>query len=87
NPSSRYDAGGSAGIINIILKKNKKAGFSGQLRVVGGIPNETRISPSLNYKSNKINLFATYGLRLSDYVGLYTMQQATGLLTQPVYLN
>lgn len=79
NPSSRFDAGGSAGIINIILKKNKKAGFSGQLRLVGGIPNETRISPSLNYKSDKLNLFATYGIRLSDYVGLYTMKQSTRL--------
>ncbi|WP_172277972.1 outer membrane beta-barrel family protein [Chryseobacterium sp. LAM-KRS1] len=79
NPSSRFDAAGSAGIINIILKKNKKAGVSGQLRVVGGIPNETRISPSLNFKSNKLNLFATYGLRLSDYVGVYTMQQSSGL--------
>ncbi len=87
NPSSRFDAAGSAGIINIILKKNKKVGFSGQLRLVGGIPNETRISPSLNYKSNKINLFATYGIRLSDYVGLYTMQQSTRLSGNPVYLN
>jgi len=87
NPSSRFDAGGSAGIINIILKKNKKAGFSGQLRLVGGIPNETRISPSLNYKSDKLNLFATYGIRLSDYVGLYTMKQSTGLSGTPADLN
>lgn len=87
NPSSRFDAAGSAGIINIILKKNKKGGFSGQLRLVGGIPNETRVSPSLNYKSNKLNLFATYGLRLSDYVGLYKMNQSTGLSGTPVYLN
>lgn len=87
NPSSRFDAAGSAGIINIILKKNKKGGFSGQLRLVGGIPNETRVSPSLNYKSNKINLFATFGLRLSDYVGLYTMRQSTGLSETPVYLD
>lgn len=87
NPSSRFDAAGSAGIINIILKKNKKAGFSGQIRLVGGSPNETRVTPSLNYKSNKLNLFATYGLRLSDYVGLYTMEQSTGLSSTPVYLN
>lgn len=87
NPSSRFDAAGSAGIINIILKKNKKAGFSGQIRLVGGSPNETRMTPSLNYKSNKLNLFATYGLRLSDYVGLYTMEQSTGLSSTPVYLN
>lgn len=75
NPSSRYDAAGSAGIINIILKKNKKIGINGQLRLVGGIPNETRITPSLNFKSNKINLFSTFGLRLSDYVGLYRTKQ------------
>ncbi|KFE97014.1 outer membrane beta-barrel family protein [Chryseobacterium luteum] len=87
NPSSQFDAAGSAGIINIILKKNKKGGFSGQLRLVGGIPDETRISPSLNYKSDRINLFATYGIRLSDYVGLYTMKQSTGLSGVPVYLN
>ncbi|SFN05681.1 Outer membrane receptor proteins, mostly Fe transport [Chryseobacterium oleae] len=87
NPSSRFDAAGSAGIINIILKKNKKGGFSGQLRLVGGIPNETRISPSLNYKSDRLNLFATYGIRLSDYVGLYTMKQSTGLSGERVDLN
>ncbi|PQA97777.1 TonB-dependent receptor [Chryseobacterium shigense] len=87
NPSSRFDAAGSAGIINIILKKNKKGGFSGQLRLVGGIPNETRISPSLNYKSDRLNLFATYGIRLSDYVGLYTMKQSTGLSGTPVNLD
>jgi len=75
NPSSRYDAAGAAGIINIILKKNKKIGINGQLRLVGGIPNETRIMPSLNFKSNKINLFSTLGLRLSDYVGLYRTKQ------------
>lgn len=76
NPSSRYDATGSAGIINIILKKNKTAGFNGQLRLVGGIPNETRITPSINYKSEKLNVFSTVGIRLSDYVGLYTTDQS-----------
>ncbi len=75
NPSSKYDASGSAGIINIVLKKNKKSGFNGQIRLVGGSPNDTRISPSLNYKSNKLNLFSTIGLRFSDYVGLYKTNQ------------
>lgn len=77
NPSSRYDAAGSAGIINIILKKNKKSGLNGLLSIVGGIPNETRITPSLNYKSAKINLFSTFGVRYSDYDGLYVSDQST----------
>ncbi|HEY0177844.1 MAG TPA: carboxypeptidase-like regulatory domain-containing protein, partial [Pedobacter sp.] len=77
NPSSRYDAAGSAGIINIVMKKNKADGFSGQLRMVGGIPNDSRINPSLNYKSDKFNLFSTFGMRKTDYKGLYTTNQST----------
>jgi len=87
NPSSRYDAAGSAGIINIILKKNKKIGINGQLRLVGGIPNETRIMPSLNFKSNKVNLFSTFGLRLSDYVGLYQTKQTVNNEGISTFLN
>ncbi|SFH04028.1 TonB-dependent receptor domain-containing protein [Pedobacter insulae] len=75
NPSSKYDASGSAGIINIILKKDKKSGFSGQLRAVAGSPNDTRLNSSLNYKSDNLDLFATYGIRKTDYVGLYRLQQ------------
>jgi outer membrane receptor protein involved in Fe transport len=87
NPSARYDAAGSAGIINIVLKKNKKSGFNGQIRLVGGTPNETRIAPSLNYKSNKLNLFSTIGLRFSDYVGLYTTNQSVRQNGTSVLLN
>ena len=75
NPSAQYDAAGSAGIINIILKKNKKLGFTGQVRVAAGYPNDARINPSLNYKSEKINLFSTFGFRNSDYVGNYSSTQ------------
>ncbi|PTS97094.1 TonB-dependent receptor [Pedobacter sp. HMWF019] len=78
SPSARYDASGSAGIINIVLKKNKKSGFNGQLKVVGGVPNDTRINPSLNYKSDKLSFFSTLGMRKSDYKGIYTTDQLTG---------
>ncbi|KAF2326582.1 outer membrane beta-barrel family protein [Flavobacterium ginsenosidimutans] len=87
NPSSRYDAAGSAGIINIILKKNKKSGFSGQVRLVGGSPNDSRLNPSINYKSNKINVFSNFSIRSSDYEGLYTTNQLTNSTTSPNYMN
>ncbi|PAM95766.1 TonB-dependent receptor [Flavobacterium sp. IR1] len=87
NPSSRYDASGSAGIINIILKKNKKSGFSGQVRLVAGSPDDSRLNPSLNFKSDKINVFSNFSIRSSDYVGLYATNQATTNNGTTSYLN
>ncbi len=87
NPSSRYDASGSAGIINIILKKNKKSGFSGQVRLVAGSPNDSRLNPSINFKSDKINIFSNFSIRSSDYVGLYTTNQTTTDNGTPHYLD
>ena len=37
NPSSKYDANGNAGIINLIYKKAKKDGFNGKLGMAGGL--------------------------------------------------
>jgi len=80
SPSARYDASGSAGTINIILKRNGKEKFDAQARLAAGHPNDYNLNANLNYKTGKLNLFATLGGRYSDYVGLYTTQQtATGI--------
>ncbi len=75
NPSARYDASGSAGIINIILKKNKGEGLKGQVRTTIGAPANYVLLPSLSYKSAKLNLFGNLRWRYSDYNGIYTIQQ------------
>ncbi|WP_176842426.1 TonB-dependent receptor domain-containing protein [Chitinophaga filiformis] len=81
SPSARYDAAGAAGIINIVLKKNIQEGLSGQARLVLGVPNDYNLNTNLNYRTGKLNLFATLGGRYSDYVGLYTMKQTTTGIT------
>ena len=59
NPSAKYDAsGGNAGILNIVLKKNRKAGYNGNLR--GGIDKRGKINGGgdINIRQGKINFFA-----------------------------
>lgn len=62
NASSRYDAQGESGIINIILKKTDKAGFNGSATLRGGYYPDNGIGFNANYRKNKLNLFASYTL-------------------------
>ena len=62
NPSAKYDASGSAGIINIIMKKNKREGFNGSVSAGFGQGRYSKYNGnlSLNYKNKKYNLFLNY---------------------------
>ncbi|MGY4538921.1 iron complex outermembrane receptor protein [Mucilaginibacter sp. UYNi724] len=61
NPSSKYDASGNSGIINIKLKKNKQSGTNGSLTAGAGYGKNFRDNTSLtiNHKSGNLNLFGT----------------------------
>lgn len=61
SPSARYDAEGTAGILNIILRKGKITGFNGSLNISAGSPDLLRIAPNLNYRTKKINFFTNLG--------------------------
>jgi outer membrane receptor protein involved in Fe transport len=63
NPSSKYDAEGSNGIINIVLKRNKNAGVNGNINAQVGSRDKYNLSSGLSYNKGKIGLSATYGLR------------------------
>ncbi|PIB37561.1 hypothetical protein BFP72_13845 [Reichenbachiella sp. 5M10] len=69
NPSARYDAEGTAGIINIVLKKDAQKGFNGTFGLTLGYPDLVNPNASINYRSGKINFFASAGLRYNQYNG------------------
>ncbi len=67
NPSSQYASEGTAGIINIVLKKNKTTGFGSSVQLTGGIPANHGIGYNINYKNKKINLFSDLRYRYMDF--------------------
>ena len=83
NPSAKYDAsGGTAGILNIILKKNKKVGYNGGLRT--NIDSRARfgLGGDFNLRQNKVNFFgsANYNQRKSISTGF---TERYNILDQP----
>ncbi len=61
NPSAKYDAEGTAGILNIVLKKEEKKGLNGSVSVNTGTPDNHSIGVSLNRRTEKFNLFTQLG--------------------------
>lgn len=59
NPSARFDPDGMAGILNIVLKKNKLSGFNGQIQATAGTFNNPAANASLNHRSDHWNLFSS----------------------------
>src|SRR5688572_9447147 len=68
NPSSKYDAEGTAGIINIKLKKNKNFGTNGSITVgyAYGKYSKYNTALSLNNRSRKFNVFGNYSNNWGD---------------------
>lgn len=60
NPSARYEAEGMGGIINIILKKEKKEGFNGSFDVIAGYPENIGVAANVNYRKKDLNFFVNY---------------------------
>ena len=59
NPSSRFDAASSGGIINVVLKKNRRFGLNGVASAGVGTPGILNGNLSLNLRQGKLNFFAS----------------------------
>lgn len=61
NPSAKFDASGTAGILNIILKKDKKAGFNGSVVGSLGYLPKTSLNANLGWRKGNFNWFLNGG--------------------------
>ena len=66
NPSAKYDASSSGGIINIILKKNKRRGVNGLVSVSAGSQGMFNANANLNLRQGKFNFFVAGNHSESD---------------------
>lgn len=90
SPSARYDAEGTAGILNIILRKDKTLGFNGSLQTSVGLPESSSINGNINYRTDKFNIFNSTGWRYRESPGeAYFKNQylSTGILNPLVIEN
>ncbi|TVZ59569.1 outer membrane receptor protein involved in Fe transport [Flavobacteriaceae bacterium MAR_2010_105] len=79
SPSARYDAEGTAGILNIILRRSKLQGLNGAITANAGHPTSAGISGNINYRTGDFNFFNTSG---------YSYNESPGLsLTRTEYFN
>lgn len=69
NPSSRYDAEGEVGIINIIMKKDKRNGINGSVNADLGFPSNFGGGFNLSMKQNKTSVFFGYGINYRESPG------------------
>ena len=87
NPSVRYDAEGMAGIINIVLNKQKKAGLNALGTVTVSYPQRHSATVSFNSRSKKINIFGTAGANYRESPGLVNYNRETYLNDSTYFLD
>ncbi|MFT6844368.1 MAG: outer membrane receptor for ferrienterochelin and colicin [Flavobacteriales bacterium] len=79
NPSAKFDAEGSAGIINIVMKKDRLSGLHASLSVNVGFPENHSINVNLNWKKGISNVFFTGGFGYRAFNGKNSTQQSFNL--------
>lgn len=65
NPSAKFDAASSGGIINIVLKKNKRVGLNGVFTAGIGTPRIASSNLNLNLRQGKLNFYLSGGFNQS----------------------
>ena len=66
NPSSRYEAEGVGGIINLVLREERLQGFNAQVNLSTGTGNKYTGGVNMNYRQNRWNNFLSYSYQYRE---------------------
>lgn len=85
NPSARYDAQGTTGIINIITKKDGRLGMNGSATIGAGTRDKYNGSVNLNVRKGKWNAFVNSSFRINNTFNNVTTDKQDSVLTNGLY--
>ncbi len=69
NPSAKYSPEGTSGIINIVLKKDRRGGYFGSAELGANIKGGGNVGVNFNYNSSKWETYASVGFRMRHNTG------------------
>ncbi len=87
NPSSKYDPDGTAGIINIVLKKKSNLGFNGVFNANAGTGDKYNGSMNFNYRTGDLNFFGDFGGRFNQFNRTGLSDRTNNFGSSTSYLN
>jgi len=89
NPSSKYDAAGNSGIINIRTKKNNNSGTNGTLTAMGGMGDNYRANTgiNLNHRNRLLNIFGNYNYAMTERGQDMTIDRIVSRANERIYFG
>ena len=88
NPSAKFDAsGGGSGILNIVLKKNRKTGYNGNIRASIDSCGKPGFGGDVNVKQGKINVFANAQVGFRKSISTVTTSRKDFIKDTTAYLT
>ena len=87
DPSAKYDADGSSGIINIILKNQKKPGINGLISLSAGTLDRYNGSANFSFNYGKLSLFTSYDVKSINLETWETKDRTTEQQGVTKYVN
>ncbi|MBL7724717.1 MAG: TonB-dependent receptor [Chitinophagaceae bacterium] len=88
NPSAKFDAsGGTAGILNVVLKKNKRVGYSGSIRTNLDSRGRLGFGGDINIRQDKVNFFVNANMNQRKSISTGTTDRTTLIGTPNTFLH